>query len=160
MADIVQFRDHSEQLERDRAIFRDRVQGIAIREIAEKYKCTIGEIYAAQHRMTAGVTPEFKQSVVELDLARLEAMHEVYFKLAIGGDGNPPDKEAAALITRFMDRRAKYCGLDQMPASGTEYDTKREPSDYEKIREAIYRVARGPMIEGEAVEIPPDKKNE
>lgn len=152
MADVVQFEDHAARLELDRKAFRMRLLGNPARDIAKKLKCSIADVYAAQHRMGSGVTPEFKARVVELDLERLEALHKTYFTKALKGD-----KEAAALVVRFMDRRAKYCGLDVLPRGDTVQDDDREPDDFEKIHAAIMRVARGPTIEGEVIVEEPEK---
>lgn len=147
MAEVVHFEDHAETLARDRKAFRLRLLGNPAREIADKLKCSVNEVYAAQHRMGTGVSPEFKQRVVELDLDRLEMLFKIYFKKALKGD-----KESAALVVRFMDRRAKYCGLDVLPQGTTTQDETREPDDFEKIHAAIMRVARGKVIEGEVIE--------
>ena len=151
-AEVIQM-DHAVRLERDRRIFRMCLEGESLAEITEKEKCSLAEVYAAQHRMASGVTPEFIARVLELDLARLNELHKVYYKLALGEGDKPPDKEAATLCLRFIERRAKFLGLDQLPRGSTPEGDKREPSDHEQIKQAILRMARGPLIEGEAVEI-------
>lgn len=155
MAEVIQYKDHTKQLERDRTIFRKRLAGFSARDIADELGLeTVGEVFAAMNRMGTGITPEYKARVVELDLERLEELHKVYFEKAIAGD-----KEAASLVCRFMDRRAKYCGLDVLPGASTATDDSREPSSFDKVYEVIMRMARGPTIEGEVVVEEPPKES-
>lgn len=146
MAEIVQFVDHATQLKRDREIFRLRLEGYSAHEIVDEIGCELAEVHAAMHRMSSGVTDEFKARVVETDLARLEALHKIFFKKALKGD-----VEAANACVRFMDRRAKFCGLDVLPRGDAARDQSHEQSSFDKAYEVIMRLARGPTIDGEVI---------
>lgn len=50
---------------------------------------------------------EIGEKVLDAELERLDNMLETYTPLAINGD-----KEASALVLKFMNRRARYLGLD------------------------------------------------
>lgn len=141
--------DAEQRFRRDRDVFRKKLEGFPYWHIARELDCTVDEVKAALTRMCAGVTPELKARTVEINCERLDDLMQVYYAKAHDGD-----KEAAAVVIRLMDRQAKFLGLDVLPRSDAAQDYKREPSRHEKIMEAIFRVARGPVIEGEAVETP------
>lgn len=146
-AEVVNF-DEAKRFELDRQAFRLKLTGFPHWQIARQLKCTVDEVKASLIRMCAGVTPELKARTVEINLERCEDLMQIYYTRARGGD-----PEATVLCIRLMDRQSKFLGLDVLPG-GTTHDYKREPSNYDKIREAVLRVARGPVIEGEAVETP------
>ncbi|HKA81571.1 MAG TPA: hypothetical protein VKD43_16150, partial [Xanthobacteraceae bacterium] len=151
-ADVIHIDDVASRFERDRKAFRLRLNGVPVWQIAETLQCSAHEVDASLKRMCAGVTPELRSKTVELDLERLDDLMQVYFLKARGGD-----KEAANLVIRMMDRQSRFLGLDVLPQATAARDQTREPKGFEKIREAIYRVARGPVIDGEAVEVKDNK---
>lgn len=137
------------RVERDRQIFRLRLAGVPAREIADQLGITRDEVYAGQARMCAGVTDEFKQQLRELELERCEAIHRKFFVDALQGDA-----EAAVICLRFMDRKAKYVGLDVLPTATPSQDDRRESSEFDKIFDAIVTIAnKGPVIDGEIVTV-------
>jgi len=155
MADVIQLSDHTALLERDRQMFRMRIEGKSVREITDELNCSIADVHAAQHRMAAGVTPEFRQRILEVEIARLEALHKVFFK-----KGEEGDVEAGNWCIRRADRMSKWLGLDVMPRGDTVDDKTREPSSYEKITEVLMTLKYGPTIDGEAIEQPVEGKSE
>jgi len=143
-AEVIAYEDVAGRFERDRKAFRLRLNGVPVWQIAEALACSTNDVEASLKRMCAGVTPELRAKTVELDLERLDDLMQVYFLKARGGD-----REAANLVIRMMDRQSRFLGLDVLPQAATVRDQTREPKSYAKIREAIYRVARGPVIDGE-----------
>jgi len=151
MGEVIQY-DAAAELERDRNAFRMMLEGDPVSEIARELKCNVADVYAAQHRMCAGVTPEFRTRVLEIEIARAEALNKVFYKKAIAGD-----IEAANWCMRRAERMSKWLGLDVLPRGDAVTDDSREPSSFEKIHEMILRIGRkGPMIDGEVVEAPED----
>jgi len=150
MGEVVQY-DAAAELDRDRDAFRKMVEGMPAAEIARELNCSIADVYAAQHRMCTGVTPEYRQRVLELEIARMEALHKVYFKKAEAGD-----IEAANWCSRRADQMSKWLGLNVLPRGDAMTDESREPSSFEKVHEMILEVARkGKVIDGEVVEEEP-----
>jgi hypothetical protein len=150
MGEVVQY-DAAKELERDRDAFRKMIEGVPAREIADELKCSIADVYAAQHRMCTGVTPEYRQRVLELEIARMETLHKVYFKKAEEGD-----IEAANWCSRRADQMSKWLGLNVLPRGEAVADESREPSSFEKVHEMIMQVARkGKVIDGELAEEQP-----
>lgn len=152
-AEIVQIEDERARFERDRKIFRLKLTGFPYWQIAKELNCSTDEVKEALTRMCGGVTAELKARTVEYNLERIDDLMQIYYIKARAGD-----KDATVLCMRLMDRQAKYLGLDVMPRSDAPQHDKREPTRHEKIRAAIYRMARGPVIEGEAVEVPQDER--
>jgi len=146
-AEVIQYEDAAARLARDRQIFRLKLHAVPNWQICETLQCSPSDIDAAMHRMGTGVTPEFKNRVLELDMARLDELHKAYYEKALAGD-----KGAAVLCLRFIDRRAKFCGLDTLPRAEALADDSREPSSFDQVYEVIMRLARGPTIEGEVVQ--------
>lgn len=147
-AEVVSF-DESARFKRDEDIFRKKLEGFPYWHIARDLDCSIEDVKAALTRMCGGVTSELKARTVETNCERIDDLMQIYYPKAREGN-----VEAAAVCIRLMDRQAKFLGLDVLPRGETAADYKREPSRHERIMAAIYRVARGPVIEGEAVETP------
>jgi|SRR5215470_9276856 len=147
-AEVIQVEDAHEKFERDRKIFRLALNGVPAWQIAEQLHCSRQDVEAGVTRMCAGVTPELKARTVELNCERLNDLYQQWFMRARNGS-----YEALRGVISIMDRQSKFLGLDVLPQAAAVRDEKREPKSFEKIREAVYRIARGKVIEGEAVEI-------
>jgi hypothetical protein len=148
-AEIVNLEDAGAKLLRDRKVFRLRLEGESIRQIAEDLHCSVGEVQASMARMSCGVTQQLRASTVELECERLDALTKVYFKLAEGGD-----KDAAMLVIRLMDRRAGFMGTNIQPRGESAMMDQRPAGDSatDKILAALDRLAHGPIIEGEVTD--------
>lgn len=147
-AEVVSYQDVAARYERDRKAFRLRLNGVSERQIAETLQCDPLEVRAAFARMSGDVTPDMRQRALLTDLERLDDLNQIFYQKARAGD-----HEAAALCIRFMDRRAKFLGLDIQPRGETAlHDAMpRTASSTDKIMAALDRLAHGPVIEGEAV---------
>lgn len=144
--EVVQFQDVKQQFERDRKIFRLKLAGMTFWQIAEAVPCTVEEAKAALTRMCAGVTPEMKQRCLEIDLERIEDLLQTYYIKAKAGDAG-----ATVIVIRLMDRRAKFLGLDTLPrAEATGDNSMREPTSYDRIKEAVLSLKYGQTIDATA----------
>jgi hypothetical protein len=146
---VVTYQDVADRFETDRKAFRLRLNGVPERQIAE----TLGyasaeEVGHAVARMSGGVNPTMVRRALATDLDRLDDLNQVFYQKARGGD-----HEAAALCIRFMDRRAKFLGLDVQPRGESALNAAmpEQVSSTDKIMAALDRLAHGPIIEGEAV---------
>ena len=150
-AEVVSYEDAAARFERDRKVFRLRLNGVPVRQIAETLHCTPEEAQAAVIRMCGGVTPDLRTRTIEIDLERLDDLNQIYYQKARAGD-----HEACALVIRLMERRARMLGLDIQPRGETALHESmpRPQTSTDKIMEALERLAHGPVIEGEAVEEP------
>ena len=158
-AEIVNYEDVAARHHRDRMAFRLRLAGMPVRQIAQELKCEPADVQGSLMRMCAGVTPELRARAVEMELERLDDMQQVFY-LKMRNDSS---EEAGALVLRIMERRAKLLGLDAPPRGDTAIDEAmpRPQTSVDRIRAAIERVARGPVIDAEAVEaevVEPDVK--
>lgn len=152
-AEIVNFADNAERYERDRQAFRLRLAGVSERQIAEQLKCSRDDVRGSLMRMAGGVTPELRARTIEMEMERLDDMQKAFYLKVTAGD-----ETACAIVLRIMDHRAKMLGLYAPPRSDSALDTAmpQVQSSTDRIAAAIQRVARGPVIEGEAVEVKAD----
>jgi hypothetical protein len=148
-AEVVSYQDVAERFERDRKAFRLRLNGVPERQIAETLGYhDAGEVASAVARMSGGVNPSMRQRALAIDLDRLDDLMQIYYQKARQGD-----HESGALCVRFMDRRAKYLGLDIQPRGETALNDAMpaQASSTDRIMAALDRLADGPIIEGEAI---------
>lgn len=147
-AEIVNYEDAAARFERDRKAFRLRLAGVPVRQIAETLHCTPADIDSSLTRMCGGVTPDLRERAVIVELERLDDLNQIYYAKARAGD-----YDACALVIRLMERRAKMLGLDAPPRGDAVLDAAapRPQASVDLIRAAIERVARGPVIDAEAI---------
>lgn len=148
-AEVVTYEDVAAKYETDRKAFRLRLNGVSERQIAETLGYPdISEVQAAIARMGGDVDPDTRKRALRTDLDRLDDLNQIFYQKARAGD-----HEAAALCIRFMDRRAKFLGLDIQPRGETALHEAMpaQTSSTDRIMAALERLAHGPIIEGEVV---------
>lgn len=162
-ADVVKFENAAMQYERDRKVFAMRLAGSSSRAIATALGCSIDAVHASIVRMTGGVSPELRARTVMIELERLDDMQRGFYELALPDPENnrKPDAEAAGVVLRIQERRAKLLGLDQLPRGDAALEEMmrvgRETST-EKISRALDQLlGKTTMIEGKALPEPGDK---
>jgi hypothetical protein len=147
-AEVVSYQDVTQKFEQDRKILRLRLNGVPDWQIAETLQVEPQEVDRALSRTAGGINPTLRSRTLALDLARLDDLNQIFYQKARNGD-----HEAASLCVRFMDRRAKFLGLDVQPRgeNALHEAMPEQASATEKIMAALDRLANGPIIEGEAI---------
>jgi hypothetical protein len=97
-------------VELNRRIFALRRAGKTLREIGEEVGMkfqTVSRIITDYILETARLTAEDAETLRQIELDRLDQLHQAHWDKAIDGG-----KSATELILRIMDQRDKYKGLD------------------------------------------------
>jgi len=116
-----------ETAKRRRYALRCRQQGATYKEVAnaciekwgkEQLPSGYDERYAWQdiHRALEKVqedVAEEAETVLRLEIRRLDEMQSRLYPVALGDETTPPDPRAVDRILRIMKRRAKLLGLDE-----------------------------------------------
>jgi|SRR6516162_1109774 hypothetical protein len=128
--------------DRDESITEARITGTSTRALAKLHRCTSREVEEAiDRRLDYEVDNRMRLRAVKLSAARLDALRVPFFEKAMKGDA-----QAGLLCVKIEERLALLFGLDQSPTARVDVyqvQAAEQPSSFEKIREAIYSVARG-----------------
>jgi len=128
--------------DRDESITEARITGTSTRALAKLRRCTGGEIEEAiDRRLSYELDNKQRLRLVKLSVARIEGLMLPFYEKAV----REKDVAAGTLCCKLEERLAMLLGLDQSPTTRIDvYQIQQEqqPSDYEKIRAAIMRVAR------------------
>jgi hypothetical protein len=129
--------------DRDESIIEARITGTSTRALAKLHRCTSDEIEKAiDRRLDYEVDNRMRLRAVKLSAARLDELRKPFFEKAKQGD-----TQAGLLCVKIEERLAMLFALDQSPTARVDvYQIQQaeQPKSFEKIRQAIYRVARGP----------------
>ena len=125
----------------DDYILQERLTGRSARSISKELSLTVDEVNASLDRVLPKLDNAARLRHISLDLQRLDELLKTFLALAIEKE----DTQAGLLVVKILERKAAMLGLD----SPQKFDVisvqaQREPSNHEKIREAIFRLARGP----------------
>jgi hypothetical protein len=152
-ADVVKFEDAAQTFERDRSVWRLRLAGTSPRRIAEQLSCTVDQVNASIVRMIGGVSPELRARTIALELDRLDEMQQGFYVDALRSRDHKPDADAASIVLRIMERRARLLGLDAPPRGDIPLNELMEArqTSTEKIQAALDRLIgkTNTVIEGE-----------
>jgi hypothetical protein len=154
-ADIVKFGEAAAQFERDRKVFRMRVDGVSVRGIADTLGIGVDQVHTSIARMTGGASPELRMREMLLDLERLDKMLHTFQQQIIGDPTDPtskPDPEAAGVVLRCLEQRARLLGLYAQPrAAGTSDPLDAATGPKETTTERLKRALN--MVRGDPVTI-------
>jgi hypothetical protein len=130
--------------ERDESITEARITGTSTRALAKLHGCTSGEIESViDRRLDYELDNKLRLRAIKLDLARIETLMAPFFERAV----KDKDVPSGTLCCKLLERRALLLGLDQSPTARVDVyqvEANQHPKSYERIRAAIYAVARGP----------------
>jgi hypothetical protein len=127
-------------LEPEEQMFRARLCGESLREIARRFGVSVSTVERAVQERCTAITPANRQHALQVELERLEELWNTFHERAQKGN-----EAAAAICLRLSERRAALWGLDaHAPATPLLLvEIQREaPSSFERISSAIDRVAR------------------
>jgi len=137
MADVVELIPVSE---RDEAVFQAWESGKSVRAVAREFGHPVAEVERILDRCLPAFDPVHNLFAFKREIERLENLASEFYTIA----KRDKDAEAAHLCARLNERIAAMRGwtavhikLDPMAAQMAE-----RPKNYEKIREAILRLAR------------------
>ena len=126
---------------RDDFILQERLSGRSARSIGKQLNLTVGEVNASLDRTLPTIDNDPRRRYVALDMGRLDGLLETFYSRAI----EKADAQAGLLVVKILERRALMLGLDSpQKLDIIQLQAQRQPSSHEKIREAIFRCARGP----------------
>jgi len=134
---------------RDDFVLQERVSGRSARSIAKQLNLTVGEVNASLDRTLPQIDNAMRLRHISLDLQRLDELLKVFFARAT----EKADAQAGLLVVKILERKAALLGLDQpQKLDVIQVQAQEAPSSFDRIREAIYSVARGqpgpPVSEG------------
>src|SRR5262249_27183858 len=120
------------------------IAGTSARALAKVHGCTSSDIEAAvDRRLDYGITNDLRLRLVKLNVERLEQLMAPFFERAV----KDRDVAAGTLCYKLAERLSLLLGLDQPAQSRLDVyqvQAAQEPKSFEKIRRAVYAVARGP----------------
>jgi hypothetical protein len=136
---------------RDDFILQERLAGRSARSISKELRCTVGEVNAALDRTLPKIDNDARRRYVALDLSRLDELLKVFFARAIEN----VDAQAGLLVVKILERRALLLGLDSpQKLDIVQVQAQEQPSSFDKIRDAIMRVAeQAPPAQREAINL-------
>src|SRR5262249_3637551 len=124
---------------RDDFILQERLSGRSARSISKELHCSTADVDASLDRTLPKITNEAKRRMAALDLDRLDGLIQVFYKRAI----EKVDAQAGLLVVKILERKAALLGLDSpQKLDVVQVQAQEQPSDHDRIREAILRVAR------------------
>jgi len=123
---------------RDDFILQERLSGRSARSISKELRCTVGEVDESLDRTLPKITNEAKRRIIALDLDRLDELLKVFFNRAV----EKVDAQAGLLVVKILERKAALLGLDSpQKLDVVQVQAQKEPSQHDRIKEAILRVA-------------------
>jgi hypothetical protein len=129
--------------ERDEAIVSARIEGVSTRALAKRFACTGREIEAAiDRRLDYELDQRQRLRLVKLSVGRIEALLALFFERAV----RDKDVPSGTLCCKLEERLAMLLGLDHPTTSRLDvYQVKpaEHLGDHERIRQAIFELARG-----------------
>jgi len=136
---------------RDDFILQERLAGRSARSISKELRCTVGEVDASLDRTLPKIDNDARRRYVALDLSRLDDLLKVFFARAIEN----VDAQAGLLVVKILERRALLLGLDSpQKLDIVQVQAQEQPSSFDKIRDAIMRVAeQAPPAQREAINL-------
>ena len=136
---------------RDDFILQERLAGRSARSISKELRCTVGGIDASLDRTLPKIDNDARRRYVALDLSRLDELLKVFFARAIEN----VDAQAGLLVVKILERRALLLGLDSpQKLDIVQVQAQEQPSSFDKIRDAIMRVAeQAPPAQREAINL-------
>jgi len=149
--------------ERDEEIYEAWQSGKTLRVLAREFTLSVTDVERAIDRCLPPFNALNQMRAYKRELQKLEDIGAKYHALAMADDSNT---EFAHIFARINERRCSMAGwssisvrLDPVTAQAQE-----QPSDYEKIRRAVFGVARGdpdykPKIGNGPALPPPDATN-
>ena len=137
------------------AIIQARIRGDSVLAIAKQFGCTVADVNDVLDRFASmTLTDKLRTHTLALELARLDDMQRVFEPAMKAGD-----IQAAALVTKFIERRCILLGLAAPPRVDPhilELQVVPAETSTERIRAAIYRIRKLPKPEPKPEE---DKPN-
>src|SRR5262249_19050483 len=128
--------------DRDESIVEARITGTSTRALAKLHKCSTTDVEAALDRtLDYEVDNKMRLRAVKLAAARLDSLRRPFFEKALKGD-----TQAGLLCVKIEERLALLFGLDQSPTARVDVyqmQAAEHPKSFERIRAAIYKIARG-----------------
>jgi DNA-directed RNA polymerase specialized sigma24 family protein len=123
---------------RDDFILQERLSGRSARSISKELHCTTADVDASLDRTLPKITNEAKRRIIALDLDRLDELLKVFFTRAV----EKVDAQAGLLVVKILERKAAMLGLDSpQKLDVVQVQAQKEPTQHERIRDAIMRVA-------------------
>ena len=131
---------------RDDFILQERLAGRSAHSIAKQLNITPAAVNDALDRTLPIIDNAARLRHIVLDLQRLDQLLAVFLKRAI----EDKDQPSGMLCVKILERKSALLGLDQpTKLDVVQVHVEKRPDSFDKIREAIWRVARGdqPMPE-------------
>jgi hypothetical protein len=126
---------------RDEDIVLARIAGTSSRALARQHGCSNSEIEAAiDRRLNYELDGRQRLRQIKLSVARIEGLMLPFYERAV----RDKDVSAGTLCCKLEERLSLLLGLDQSPTARVDvyaYRAEQPPRSFQKIREAVYRVA-------------------
>jgi hypothetical protein len=92
-------------IDHEQAIFRARLAGHNIRDIAQEFHCSVAHVSAVIDRMCRPIDEHLRKHTLLLELERLDELEQVFAQKARDGDA-----QAAKIVLQIGERRVAYLG--------------------------------------------------
>jgi hypothetical protein len=122
---------------RDDFVLQERLSGRSVRSLSKELRCSIAEIHSSLDRTLPTIDNPARLRHISLDLSRLDRLLETFHKRAIEKE----DTQAALCVVKILERKAALLGLDSpQKVDIVQLQTQKQPSQHERITEAINRL--------------------
>jgi hypothetical protein len=122
----------------DDHVLEQVVGGKSVRSLGKELKLSSHQITKALDRVLGPLDNDMKRRAVLVDLHRLEVLIGVFLEKAKAGC-----VQSALLVTKALERKSQLLGLDCPVQVDFRVEAKPAPKQFEQIRRAVYRIARG-----------------
>ena len=114
--------------------------GRSLRLVQKQFGLSAGELDAVLERLWP-VDAAARIRMIKRDVGRLEALMAPFYERAV----KDRDVPSGVLVVKVFERLHELCGLNSAARVDLQIITQpKEMRSFNKIREAVYRVARGP----------------
>jgi len=124
--------------ERDEVIAEAIVSGRSLRAVRKEFSLTAAELDGVLERLWP-VSTEARIRMVKTDLGKLNRLLEVFYSKGLLGD-----PIAAGIAVKIWERLHELVGLNVQRIDLQITPAQNEPHEFDRIYDAIMRVARGP----------------
>jgi hypothetical protein len=128
---------------RDEQIYEEWSAGKTLRVLAREFEVSVMEVERGIDRCLPPFTTQNQMRAYKRELQKLEDIGAKYHALAMANDTNT---EFAHIYARINERRCAMSGWSSINVRLDPFaaQVKEQPSQHEKIRDAIFRLKYGP----------------
>jgi hypothetical protein len=135
----------------DTTLYRLRLKGVSIRELARQFKCSQVHVKEAIERACEPIDAFTRGRMLQIELERLESLTLAHSEAALNGD-----VPATAILIKIAEHRAALAGLFASAAARVDpvqlVEAGQQPNTTEKIQRVLDELSRPRLVGGKDVD--------